>query len=469
MYSHKNASCLLIHLEKKHSEVYKKCIEEDKKERDAKKGERSQKDLQVKAGRSSSGHKTAARSLFSNNNSQPKPKSGPLDKYLHNSKQSLPGWKQEKINKKYAYWLGASGLPVSAITEDPNFKDFIAEINPEVKLPSRSTVMRDCSLLTKMVQERIKSALENAKKVSVTVDIWSSVKCKNSYIGLTVHLFNHDSKKREAYRIACRKFDVAHTGENIARKINSILSEYGISSKVFYCLSDNGSNMKKGIRLLSEESDILETDLDEDFWDVWDDRFESEAADDGDGDDSDDSDEDSDHDQDEDEETEREVVGLEHEQRDHRVAFRSCGLKRLGCFPHTLQLAIIKSTKKKKNQFGKVLKKSRKFVVKYRRSSKAKAVLQKTEFKKRLLGYCKTRWWTEQLMAGRLCEALECEQVPGPLDRLVDAMDWPAKVVLQDRDYQYLKAYTVVMEPMMEKSDQLGRRLCPPYTWCIQL
>ena len=59
-------------------------------------------------------------------------------------------------------------------------------------------------------------------------------------------------------------------------------------------------------------------------------------------------------------------------------------------------------------------------------------------------------------MAGRLCEALECEQVPGPLDRLVDAMDWPAKVVLQDRDYQYLKAYTIVMGPMMEKSDQLG-------------
>ena len=47
--------------------------------------------------------------------------------------------------------------------------------------------------------------------------------------------------------------------------------EYGISSKVFYCLSDNGSNMKKGIRLLSEESDMLETDLDEVFWDVWDD------------------------------------------------------------------------------------------------------------------------------------------------------------------------------------------------------
>ena len=117
-------------------------MEDDKKERDAKRGERSHKDLQVKAGRSSFGHKTAARSLFSNN--KPKPNSGPLDKFLRISKQSLPGSKQEKINKKYAYWLGASGLPVSAITDNPNFKDFIAEINPEVNFPSISTVMKDC-------------------------------------------------------------------------------------------------------------------------------------------------------------------------------------------------------------------------------------------------------------------------------------------------------------------------------------
>ena len=195
--------------------------------------------------------------------------------------------------------------------------------------------------------------------------------------------------------------------------------------------------MKKGIRLIADESDILEPDLDEDFWDAWDDRFESEAADDDDDINSDDSDSDAEHDQEEDEEKQAELNGLENEQTDNRIAFRSHGLKRLRCFPHTLQLAILKSTKKKRNQFGKVLKKSRKFVVKYRRSSKAKAVLQKTDFKKTLLGYCKTRWWTELRMSGRLCEALECEQVPGPLDMLVDAMNWPASVALGDRDYQY--------------------------------
>ena len=453
VYKHKNSSALLIHLEKKHPAIYKKCREADEKERVEKERERKGKELQVRVGSSSSGHTTAAKALFANNNSDKRKAVGPMDKYMQSGKQSLPGWKQEMINKKYAYWLGASGLPVSAVTDDSNFKDFIAEINPEVKLPSRFKVMKECSILAQEVQAKIRRALEKAKKVSVTVDIWSSAKCKNSYIGITVHLFNHETLKREAYRIACRKFDVPHTGENIARKIHSIMCEYGIGSKVFYCLSDNGSNMKKGLRLITEESDILDEDLDEDFWDVWDDKFECEEADD---DNSEDEDNSNNNDQEEEEDIEMQVADLERDQREHRSAFNRVGLKRLGCFPHTFQLAILKSTTKKRNSFGKMLKKTRNFVVKYRRSSKAKAVLQKTEFKKRLLGYCKTRWWTDQLMIERLCEAMECEQVPGPLDVVVDTMDWPQSVVLTERDYQYMKAYTNMMEPMMEKSDQLG-------------
>ena len=59
--------------------------------------------------------------------------------------------------------------------------------------------MKECSVLAQEVQTKIKRALEKAKKVSVTVDIWSSAKCKNSYIGITVHLFNHETLRREAY------------------------------------------------------------------------------------------------------------------------------------------------------------------------------------------------------------------------------------------------------------------------------
>ena len=55
IYKHKNSSALLIHLEKKHPAVHKKCVEEDKKEREARKSQRKEKKIQVKAGSTSSG------------------------------------------------------------------------------------------------------------------------------------------------------------------------------------------------------------------------------------------------------------------------------------------------------------------------------------------------------------------------------------------------------------------------------
>ena len=58
-------------------------------------------------------------------------------------------------------------------------------------------------------------------------------------------------------------------------------------------------------------------------------------------------------------------------------------------------------------------------------------------------------------MIKRLCEAKECEQVPGPLDILVDTMEWPHRLMITDRDLEYMKAYNEIMEPIKEKSDQL--------------
>ena len=44
---------------------------------------------------------------------------------------------------------------------------------------------------------------------------------------------------------ACREFNCAHTGVNIANKLLSIFKEYGIENKVRWILTDNASNMLK--------------------------------------------------------------------------------------------------------------------------------------------------------------------------------------------------------------------------------
>ena len=72
--------------------------------------------------------------------------------------------------------------------------------------------------------------------------------------------------------LACREFDIAHTGKNIATLLTSIFEEFGIESKVMYTISDNGSNMKKALQLMKE--DDLYDESEDNAWDDWEERDE---------------------------------------------------------------------------------------------------------------------------------------------------------------------------------------------------
>ena len=443
VYKHKNCSSLMKHLQIHHKEVYDSCIEKDKNERTLR--QNTTKASNVLKGKSSVGHTKSGQVLV------PSQTTGPLSKFL-NLKQNCPPineQKQQLITKKFALWLGSSGLPISAVTEDENFVSFISEINPDLNLPKRTTITKVCKSLSKDVADRIREALKQANVVHTTTDIWSSKNCKHSYLGVTVHLYNKITEKRENYRIACREFDIAHTGKNIATLLTSIFEEFGIESKVMYTISDNGSNMKKALQLMKE--DDLYDESEDNAWDDWEERDDVDM----------DMNEDSDSDEfneiqnnDIDVDVTECFDELESQQRDHRVAFSTVGIERLPCFPHTMQCAILKSSKR--SSFNQMLRKTRRLAVKYRCSGKAKAILQKTQFKKRLLGYCKTRWWTDYDMIVRMNEAMVVEQIPKPLDFLIDAMDWPNSMILTDRDHGYMAAYMDIMGLIKTKTDELG-------------
>ena len=117
-----------------------------------------------------------------------------------------------------------------------------------------------------------------------------------------------------------------------------------------------------------------------------------------------------------------------------------------------MQLPICRVCKKKRSSFGRVLRKTKKFVVKYRRSAKAKAILRKTSFKLRLKGWVKTRWWSEIEMASRVVMAAGS---PGkPLETLSDRMDW--SIEISDKDVDDLKSYLYIMTPFMDMGNKLG-------------
>ena len=235
------------------------------------------------------------------------------------------------------------------------------------------------------VVEKINTCMGHAR-IAITTDIWTTDKCVDLYIGVTVHFVNSYTKKRNVFRICLRLFNNPHTGINIAKMLKNIFVEFNISAKVFRGLSDNASNMIKGFRdLLELKGNDLEeieeySDVDDDddiVPDFEDDLFESSDS------------EPEDYENDEEEFVDRYVEKLEDTERDNAEAFRAKNIVRLPCISHKIQLPILKTTKEKKNKFGKIFRKYRKMVKKYNMSNKAKKVLRMTGHKLRLVRLCK--------------------------------------------------------------------------------
>ena len=91
-------------------------------------------------------------------------------------------------------------------------------------------------------------------------------------------------------------------------------------------------------------------------------------------------------------------------------------------------------------------------MVKYRISSKAKAILRKTSFKLRLKGWVKTRWWSDIEMVARIVKAAES---PGrSLETLSDKMGWT--IDINDQDVSEFKNYLTIMTPFMDMGNKLG-------------
>ena len=152
------------------------------------------------------------------------------------------------------------------------------------------------------------------------------------------------------------------------------------------------------------------------------------------------------------EEVEEEIA--DHIERDLAidVALLASQKKRGRCYAHTMQLAINKVNKLKNQAFGRVLMKGKNYVKKYRTSSKAKYILRKSSYKKRLAGFVKTRWHSDLAMSKCLVEA--GEKPDKPLAMLTEAMNW--NIEMRVGDIRLLKTYNTLMEPFASKTNFLG-------------
>ncbi|XP_018331652.1 zinc finger BED domain-containing protein 1-like [Agrilus planipennis] len=156
---------------------------------------------------------------------------------------------KDKLDKALLQMIVIDYQPLS-IVENKGFINYSNNLNPHYQLPTRKLLTS--VWLENLYQEesrKIKTILTDVANVAVTTDIWTSDSNK-AYISVTIHfVYNNQMVSRN---IATNELeDVHHTGENIARALNSIFQEWNINNKIVTVVSDNGANIKNTIRQIN--------------------------------------------------------------------------------------------------------------------------------------------------------------------------------------------------------------------------
>lgn len=149
--------------------------------------------------------------------------------------------KQVALTQSVVTFIAKDLLPVSLV-DSSSFRELLEKAQPGFTMPSRKY------LCAKLLPERcaaihvgIKSRLQSASSVYLTMDLWSS-RDMRSFMGITGHFIVGFTLQS---MLACRRFYGSHTGVAIRQSYDEIVSEFEIANKVVAVVTDSASNMVK--------------------------------------------------------------------------------------------------------------------------------------------------------------------------------------------------------------------------------
>lgn len=154
---------------------------------------------------------------------------------------------QERCRKSLAKMCIKDNRPFS-IVEDEGFSEFVWDLNPRFKLPTRWTVARDCLKVYTDEAKMIKNLLKG-QRVSLTTDTWTSAQNIN-YMCLTAHWV--DDNWKLVKKILNFSQISNHKGETIGKLVYACLVKWGID-KIFTVTVDNASSNDGAIRYLKKQ------------------------------------------------------------------------------------------------------------------------------------------------------------------------------------------------------------------------
>jgi hypothetical protein len=124
----------------------------------------------------------------------------------------------------------------------------IKSIKPDVIIPSRITIQRNCLQKYNDLKEKIIIEMNNLNsKVSLTTDIWTSIS-QQPYVSTTAHYFHN--KELQHLLLDFSLIPYPHKGEDIKIKVQEVIQEFGLLDKIIAITTDNASNNIKEIQEL---------------------------------------------------------------------------------------------------------------------------------------------------------------------------------------------------------------------------
>ncbi|XP_058254518.1 uncharacterized protein LOC131359012 [Hemibagrus wyckioides] len=123
---------------------------------------------------------------------------------------------QKNVDHAVLNFVTQSLQPFSVV-EQPSFKAFLHDLQPNTSLMSRPTWMDEAAL---QMKTNMKKAMSEIDFIATTTDCWSSR--RRGFIGVTAHWVDPNSLERCSVALACRQLKGPHTFDVLACALNDI-------------------------------------------------------------------------------------------------------------------------------------------------------------------------------------------------------------------------------------------------------
>lgn len=117
---------------------------------------------------------------------------------------------------------------LNRIVESPEFHDLLTTLDRHFVAPGRASISKELDKVMGDLKVKTVNVLKDSQRVSTCADIWTKKGMSLSYLGITAHFFTRSDHVRHRVTLAVRRMPFSHTGENIHKLADYILTKWDI-------------------------------------------------------------------------------------------------------------------------------------------------------------------------------------------------------------------------------------------------